>query len=205
MWAECLRFQATGNGEAKENALRSVQALLRLVSVTGIPGFPARAVVREGERVLQSDPGANWVPSPVEKGVFYKGDTSSDEIAGHYLAWRLASETVASPELKQEIAETCRAVTNHILDHDYTLVGPNGKRTSWGVWSPKFLNEDPEWRWERGLNSLQILSHLKVAITLCGDSRFEEAYRSLVEEHGYAQNTLEQKVTPPLRREQSFG
>ena len=198
VWAEALRYSVTGELEAKENAMSSVRALLRLVSVTGISGFPARAIILEDERVRQSDPGPNWYPSPVELGVFYKNDTSSDEIAAHFLAWYVASEFVATPDEKAAVAEVCRSVMNHILDNDFMLVGPTGKRTSWGVWNPKFLNDDAEWRWERGLNSLEILSHLKVAIRLCGDSRFEEAYQSLVAEYGYANNTLEQKVVPPF-------
>lgn len=196
--AESFRFAVTGEAEAQALARRSLRALLDLVRVTGIPGFPARALIRVGERVLQSDPGPNWHPSPVEPDILYKGDTSSDELAGHYLAWYVGSALVADAEERAEIAATCRAVTNHILDHHYTLVGPTGKRTTWGVWAPETLNDDPDWAAERGLNSLEILSHLKVAIHLCGDARFAEAYRSLIVEHGYALNTVRQKMLPPL-------
>src|SRR5581483_9363020 len=48
-----------------------------------------------------------------------------------------------------------------------------------------------------GLNALEILSHLKVAIHLCGDRKFQEAYDTLIERHHYAGNTLNQKVLPP--------
>ncbi len=196
--AECFRYAVTASGEAYRLARRSLSALLDLVRLTGIPGFPARAVIRVGERALQSDPGPNWYPSPVEPGVLYKNDTSSDELVGHYLAWYVYSALVADAEDRAAIAETCRAVTHHILDHHYTLVGPAGKRTTWGVWAPEALNDDPDWANERGLNSLQILSHLKVAIHLCGDARFEEAYQTLIVQHGYALNTVRQKVLPPL-------
>jgi hypothetical protein len=60
------------------------------------------------------------------------------------------------------------------------------------------LNDNPRWIGERGLNSLAILSHLKVAIHLCGDARFEEAYHTLIVQHGYALNTVRQKMLPPL-------
>ena len=195
--AESFRYAVTGEAEARELAARSLHALLDLVRVTGIPGFPARALIRNGERVHQSDPGPNWFPSPVDAGVLYKNDTSSDELAGHYLAWYVYSALVADEEERAAIAATCRAVTDHILDHRYTLVGPTGERTTWGVWSPEVLNEDPDWAAERGLNSLEILSHLKVAHHLCGDARFAEAYRSLIVQHGYALNTVRQKVLPP--------
>lgn len=196
--AECFRFAVTGDTEAQELAARSLHALLNLVRVTGISGFPARALIRLNEHVLQSDPGPNWYPSPIEPDILFKNDTSSDELDGHYLAWYVYSALVADAEERAAIAATCRAVTNHLLDHHYTLVGPTGKRTTWGVWSPEVLNDDPNWIAERGLNSLAILSHLKVAIHLCGDARFVEAYQSLIVQHGYALNTVRQKVLPPF-------
>jgi hypothetical protein len=198
LWAESLRFAVTGDVEARKLARKSLYALLDLVRVTDIPGFPARALIRVDERVLQSDPGPNWRPSPVAPGILYKDDTSSDELAGHYLAWYAYSALVADAGERAEIAATCRAVTNHILDHHYTLVGPTGKRTTWGEWSPEVLNDDLDWAAERGLNSLEILSHLKVAIHLCGDARFADAYQSLIVQHGYALNTVRQKMLPPL-------
>ncbi len=195
--AESFRYGVTGEAEARELAGRSLHALLDLVRVTAIPGFPARALIRVGERVEQSDPGPNWFPSPVEPDLLYKNDTSSDELAGHYLAWYVYSTLVADADERAAIVATCRAVTDHILNHHYTLVGPTGKRTTWGVWSPEILNGDPDWAAERGLNSLEILSHLKVAIHLCGDARFVEAYQSLIVQHGYALNTVRQKLLPP--------
>jgi hypothetical protein len=195
--AESFRHAVTGEPEARNLARRSLNALLELVRVTGIPGFPARAVIRAGERVHQSDPGSNWYRSPVEPDVLYKDDTSSDEVDGHYLAWYVYSELVADTDEKAAIAEVCRAVTNHILDHNYTLVGPTGKHTRWGVWNPDWLNHGPHWAAERGLNSLEILSHLKVAFHLCGDTRFHEAYHTLIAEHHFALNTVFQKLLPP--------
>jgi len=195
--SESFRYAVTGDSNARELARKSMHALLDLVRVTGIPGFPARALIRAGERVRQSDPGSNWHPSPTLPGVLYKDDTSSDEVDGHYLAWYIYSELVADAQERRMIADVCRAVTDHILQHNYTLVGPTGKPTTWGVWSPERLNADPQWRNERGLNSLEILSHLRVAMHLCNEPRHAVAYRSLIEDHGYALNAVRQKVVPP--------
>ena len=195
--AECFRYAVTGEAQAQSLARKSLRALLDLVRLTGIPGFPARAVMRKGARAEQSHPLANWLPSPVDPNVLYKADTSSDEMDGHYLAWYVYHSLVADDAEKAEIAAVCEAVTNHILDNDYTLVGPTGKRTSWGVWTPQTLNEDPEWRAERGLNSLEILSHLKVAQHICPCARFETAYCTLIEQHHYALNVVRQKMLPP--------
>ncbi len=194
---ECFHFAVTKEEAARTSARKSMNAILELVRLTGIPGFPARAVIRKGEAVNQSDAGPNWHKSPFDPDVLWKDDTSSDEIDGHFMAWYVYSELTADSDEKKKIAETCRAVMNHILDHKYTLVGPNGKHTRWGVWAPELLNNDPKWAAERGLNSLEILSHLKVAIHLCGDQRFKDAYQDLIVNHHYAANTINQKLLPP--------
>lgn len=196
--AECFRYAVTREQEARDKAHRSMFAMLDLVKVTGIPGFPARSLIYPDEHVNQSDPGPNWYPSPTMPGVMYKNDTSSDEIDGHFLAWYTYSSLVANAAEKAEIVNTCRQVMNHILDHNFTLVGPTGKATTWGVWAPSFINDDPNWSGERGLNPLEILSHLSVAIHLCPEeARFKEAYRELIAKYHYALNTIMQRIEPP--------
>jgi hypothetical protein len=100
----------------------------------------------------------------------------------------------ADAEEKRQVRATCQRVTDHILDHGYYLVDHDGKPTTWGVWAPEKLNDDPKWWQERGLNSLEILSHLKVAAHIVGDARYEQAYRDLVQKHHYALNTIEAKL-----------
>jgi hypothetical protein len=73
-------------------------------------------------------------------------------------------------------------------------VDKDGEPTTWGAWAPEKLNDDPKWWEERGLNSLEILSHLKVAIHLVGESRYQKAYDELISRHRYALNTLKAKI-----------
>ncbi|HAA74188.1 TPA: transcriptional regulator, partial [Candidatus Latescibacteria bacterium] len=75
------------------------------------------------------------------------------------------------------------------------IIGKDGKRTRWGVWAPEYLNGP--WRAQRGLNSLEILSHLKSAHHITGDDRYGDAYRDLIENHGYAENARHVKLTLP--------
>jgi len=90
---------------------------------------------------------------------------------------------------------SCKRVTHHILDHGYYLVDVDGKPTTWGVWAPEKLNDDPKWWHERGLGSVEILSHLKVASRLVGEERYDRAYRDLIHKHHYALNALEAKIS----------
>ena len=195
--SQSFRYAVTKSPEAKAQAWRSMQALLRLESITGIAGFPARAICHVDEpqystRSMRSHP--EWHESPVEKGWYWKGETSSDEIDGHYFGWYVFHELAADEEQKRQVRATCKRVTDHILERGYYLVDKDGKPTTWGVWAPEKLNDDPKWWEERGLNSLEILSHLKIASHLVGDPRYERASRELIQKHHYALNALKAKI-----------
>jgi hypothetical protein len=197
--AQAFRYRATKDKAAAQSARKSMEALLDLVRLSGYQGYPARAIIRKGETVdgynptetvrVEGETDKIWYESPTHPGVLCKGDTSSDELDGHYLAWFVYHELVASAEEKREIARVCRAVTDNLLQHDFTLVGHTGRKTRWGVYGPKYLNEDPQWVDERGLNSLEMLSYLKVAHHICGDARFADAYEMLIRDHHYLINT----------------
>ena len=194
--SQSFRFAATKSPEAKAQAWRSMQALLRLESFTGLSGFPARAICHVDEpqfatRSLRSN--SEWHESPVETNWFWKGETSSDELDGHYFGWYVFHELAANDEEKRQVRATCKRVTDHILDHGFYLVDKDGQPTTWGVWAPEKLNDDPKWWQERGLNSLEILSHLKVAAHLVGEPRYQHAYQELIQKHHYALNTLQAK------------
>jgi hypothetical protein len=198
--AEAFRYAATKDPAAAEAGRKSLNALLDLVRLSGYPGYPARAIIRKGEVVDGYDPAETvrvpgetdkiWYESPTHPGVLCKGDTSSDELDGHYFAWYVYHELAATKEEKAEIARVCRAVTDNLLSHDFTLVGHTGRKTRWGVFGPQYLNEDPQWVEERGLNSIEMLCYLKVAHHICGDARFAEAYEKLIRDHHYLINTL---------------
>jgi len=194
--AESFRYAVTGDPKAKENAKECYEAMRRLEQLTGIEGFPARAAVRrDSTNVAKS--GGEWHQSSVDPSWDWKGDTSSDEIDGHYFAYSIYYDLVADKEEKQDVAALVRRITDHIIDHAFYLVDLDGKRTRWGVWNPKEINDDPAWSEEHGLNALEILSHLKVAIHMTGQERYEAAYRELIEKHHYHLNTISQKILPP--------
>lgn len=196
--AESFRYGVTGEPEAQKNAWEAMEALLRLEEKTGIPGFPARAFVfKEETEVIQSE--GEWHEAPDGSG-YWKGDTSSDELAGHFFAYYIFSEICATEEQKTRVAETASRIAHHLIDHGFHLVDLDGEPTRWGVFSPSKLNHDPDWSLEKGLNALQILSHLKVASSLNNggpEEKFSKAYFQLAERYHYALNTLRQKITQP--------
>jgi len=191
--AESFRYAATGDPQARERARKSLKALLSLEEKTSIEGFPARAIVRKGEeRVLQSH--GEWHES-TDGEWLWKGDTSSDEIDGHLFAYGIYYDLAADAREKEQIADVVRRIIGYIVDHDFLLIDVDGEPTRWGVWSPRYLNGP--WKDQQGLNSLEILAHLKTAYHITGDSRFQDAYQYLIHEHHYALNTIDQKIMPP--------
>lgn len=191
--AEAFRYGVTGDPVVKQNARKALDALMFLERVTGISGFAARSIVPG------TDPKpthGEWHRSKDDKW-WWKGDTSSDEIVGHYFAYSIYYNVVADESEKKEISQYVERITDHILDKGFYYVGPPGVPTTWGVWAPEKLNYDLRRLGDRGLNSLEILSFLKVAQHIVGKPRYAEASKNLVEKHSYAANTINQKNAWP--------
>jgi len=126
---------------------------------------------------------------------YWKSDTSSDELDGHYFFNGLYYDHVADTEEERErVREVVRGTTDHLLEHNYRLVDWDGEPTRWANFSPDSLNGDPYWWAERGLNSLSILAYLRVAEHVTGEAKYGEAARELIERHGYAMNGMYPKV-----------
>ncbi|MEO2045302.1 MAG: hypothetical protein ABGX16_01865 [Pirellulales bacterium] len=197
--AMSLAFAVTGDEAAKESARKSMHSLYMLQDVSGTPGLVARSVhTLEDAKNVGKDKDPQWRLSP-DGTMYWKSDTSADEIDGHYLAFYAYWEHVAQhdEEERELCLEHIRALTDYIVENDYTLIDWDGERTYWGFWSPELLNNHSEHFLENGLNSLQLLSFLKTAYHATDDEKYQQHYESLIQEHGYLDNVLmEKKVFP---------
>ena len=193
--AESFRYRVTGEADARENARRGMQAIMRLEAITGRPGFPARSFINVKADLQPGD--GEWHDTP-DKEWRWKGDTSSDEIVGHYFVYPLYLELVADEAEKPALRAVIDRMTNHILDNNYQLIDVDGKATRWGWWGPAAVWEDPD---ETGLRALHILSHLRVALYLTASpeyrAKYQAAYDDLVKTHKYHWLTRNQKVIVP--------
>lgn len=201
--AMCFRYATTRDPAARRQARQVLDALLELERLTGIPGYPARAVVTDDE-LKKGVVGVNleehvrvpgetdkiWFRSPVDPKVWCKGDTSSDEMDGHYFGWYIYHELVADAAEKKMLAAIVRRATDHILEHNYTLVGHTGRKTRWGIWTPELINREPFYVPLRPLNSLEMLAYLKIAEHITGDAKYARAGKELIQKHHYLLNTL---------------
>jgi hypothetical protein len=212
--AQCFAWAATRRPEARQRAVRAFEALRFLGTVTqggehpAPPGFVARTVLPADGRDPNGDDSPErdaamrkrdrfwksiaprW-PKSADGRWYWKSDTSSDELDGHFFFYGVYNDlVVASDEERQALRAHVGALADHLLRHDFRLIDHDGKPTRWGVFDPQSLNHDPQWRDERGLNSMSMLSYLKVAERITGEARYAEAYRGLVRDHAYATNTL---------------
>lgn len=202
--AQCYRYAVTREPDALQKAVRTFEALERLETVTGISGYPARSYATAEDKVMQSKSPhpKQWHFSPDGKWQWLD-DTSSDEITGHIYTLTLFYELVANETQKKRVIALIDRIVSHVVDNHFHLIDFDGKPTRWGVWHPDSLNHNPNWMYERGLNSLQILSFLKTAAYYTGNPKYEKTYQMLVREHGYAHNAVEAKIYGPFETSHS--
>lgn len=121
---------------------------------------------------------------------YWKGDTSSDEIVGHFFLYGVATDLLPAGPLKTHIAETAARIMDHIIDHGYYLTEPDGKPTTWGRWSPSYFQQEPG---DSSLNSTELLSFLKTAAHITGNPRYSAECRKVAIDLGYAHRTTRYK------------
>jgi hypothetical protein len=189
--AEAFRYAVTKEADARANARQGFEAMLRLEAISGISGFPARSLIKIGEDVQPGD--GEWHTTP-DGQWRWKGDTSSDEIVGHYFGYAVYHDLVADEAEKQKIRGVVTRMTDHILNNNFQLIDTDGKRTRWGWWAPEAIWEDPD---ETGLRALHLLSHLRVAQHLTGNQRYLDAYHELINKHRYHLLMRNQKINYP--------
>jgi hypothetical protein len=134
----------------------------------------------------------------------YKGDTSSDETTGHFFGFPIYYDLCAkTPAEKAEVAEHAAAVADYIRRNGFRLLDLDGTQTTFGHWQPDqtgvawngiddcILKGHPiELCMESGhgggwLNSLEILGMMLSAWHMTGDTKFYDAYDTLITKYHY--------------------
>ena len=211
---ESFRYAATKDPSAKANAKKAFEALRFLQTVTQTPGFVARTVIpstwtsmadpnrkishRQWSEMYVNNPRekrieTRWRPSNDGKWL-WKGDTSSDEITGHMFGYLFYYDLVADGIERRHVCKHVLNIVDYIINNGYVLKDLDGTHTKWGVWSPQKLNHDPDWRPERGVNSVEILSFLKLAYHVSSHQRYQKEYLNLLHKHNYAANVKHAKT-----------
>jgi hypothetical protein len=193
--AKIFEYATTKDEAARERAWRAVSAMLDMTRKCPIPGYPARALIKRGEYPDLTEDHPRYQAS-TDPDWLWRNDTSSDETDGHYWVYGLYYDLCATEDEKAEIAEVSKAIMDHLIEHDFTLVDENGRHTTWGVWTPMMMNGVPH-RAQRGLNSLELLAYLLVTHHVTGEQKYRDIYLDLVENHHFHLNTIRQKLESP--------
>ncbi len=192
--SQCFRYAVTGDEKAKANAKRAVEAMIKLTEVTGKPGFTARATRYSNEENFGDGNREEWHACENNPDCEWLGETSSDEMTGHYFAYGIYFDLVADKKEKKKIAQVVKTITDHILENNFHLCDVDGVPTTWANWEPELLNNDDRWFYERGTNSLEMLSFLKTTYHVTGEEKYNDVYKMLIEKHHYAMNCIQYKV-----------
>ena len=217
---ECFAYAATKHPMAKRRARQAFEALRFLGTVTqggehpAPPGFVARTILptsgpdpnasdytKEKDEARRATRDSLWKvlsprwPKSADGKWYWKTDVSSDELDGHFFFYAqyydLAAET---PQEKEDVRKVVAGIAHHLLAHNFTMVDWDGKATRWAIFGPDYLNRNPLYYGVRGLNSLSILSYLKVAEHLTGDTRYTQAIARLISQENYHMNLLVPKI-----------
>ena len=195
--ALCMWYSITKDEKILETARRYKDAMLVLTRAPGIKGFTARAVRYPDEKdwgkgLEEQREGEEWHRSA--DGTYeWLGETSSDEMTGHYAGFSLYYDLCANEEEKAEIRKAVCDITDHILEHDGYLFDCDGKPTSWACWNENALNNDSMWMWEKGVNSLEMLNFLKISHHMSGDEKYIKKYNELIRDHHFIINAAYHK------------
>ncbi len=193
----CMAYDVTKEEKYLNLARKYKNAMLVLSKASEIKGFPARAVRYPdeqgwGEGLETLDLGAEWHRS--SDGTYeWLGETSSDEMTGHFVGYALYYDLCASDDEKPEIRQAICDMADHILEHNGHLCDFDGLPTSWACWNEELLNNDNMWMWEKGINSLEILNFLKIAYHVSADERYNNKYMSLIKDHHFLLNAAYHK------------
>ncbi len=210
----CFAYAVTGDRHYKDLAWQAIQNMFLLVDVPAVSfqakgmkrGFVARSLCRQDEPCFQDKAGlSNWHLVEYKGQKYYwKDDTSSDEIVGHFFGYPIYYDLCAEDEAqKKAVADHALAIANYIVDNGLRLIDLDGKETQYGHWQPdrlaialdgfgpcmaKYQDADTCASAAFGggwLNSIEILGLLLSAYHMSGDPRFFNTFKTLILKYKY--------------------
>ncbi len=185
---EIFRYAVTKDPEALQNVVESLDAMERLYTVNGIPGFPSRSFERSGYINVLSDP-ERWQHS-ADSEWDWKATTSSDEAIGHIFAFGAMAELIQEPVIKKRAITLIDTLMSHIIKNDMYMIDYNGKPTQWGRWNPEYVNAFPINVGDRKLNSSNIVAMLQTAYHFTKKEKYKQKAFELMKKYGYYENLM---------------
>jgi hypothetical protein len=224
--AWCYAYAATGDESFYTKARKAMDVMMLQVDIPAVDfeaaglgrGFVTRSLVRDDEGEVFSSKATqdNWHLVSWTDGhdYYWKDDTSSDEIDGHFYGYPLFYDLCAkTDEERAEVASYAADIARYIIKYDYVLMDLDGEKTYHGHWSPALIGAAAEgidpclakakeltdmgdkmaattacyesWSGGGWLNATEILGTLLSAYHMTGDTLFYDEYEKLVTDHHF--------------------
>jgi len=125
-----------------------------------------------------------------EKDLYYKGDTSADEILGHMYMYKIAYDTLstgpnADNELGELIANAAGEFARHVMNNGYTIVDITGQPTSHGKYNGDTMGQTEDAGEDTPLRAAELLAIFKTAAYVTGNQIFLDEYRKVARDYIY--------------------
>ncbi len=187
-----MKYAVTKDPADREAAVRSMEALHRLCSVSGKKGVLARAAWPKDRPTMDN---GVWRDSP--DGVHrWRGDVSTDQVDGVLFGFFFAHELVADDAQKARIAEDVTAMVDLIVENGLRITDVDGKPTTWSKYYPEQVRKREK------MNALLWLQACKVAAHVSGGEKYSTLYRKYAVDEEYARIAVESRIcVNPLIKE----
>ena len=190
---EAFRYAVTKSPEALRNIRETLEAMERLYTISGIPGFPARSFERRGYK-YQDDAWRRGEDAEWD----WKSTTSSDEAIGHIFAFGAIAEVVDVPEVRNQAIMLIDTLMAHIVKNNMYMITWNGQPTKWGRWHPDYVNGYEKYMGDRKINSSNIIAMLQTAYHFTHRELYKKKAFELMKKYGYLENLMRpmHEITP---------
>ena len=172
---ETWRYMSTGEPTAAVNARAAANALVHLITVTGVPGLLARASVSTDQRWFDD---GTWYETS-DGRYRWRGNVSSDQIDAMVFGLFVYGTHLASASERLRLGSALGAVVDAVIDNGYRVIGYDGRPTRWGHYELDYVTD------EEPMNALLLLQMVKVAHALTEATRYDREYARLLGK-GYA-------------------
>lgn len=208
--AQSLRFAATGDAQARQQAKSSLLSLHRLQDITGIQGLIARGYKignestwdeeffwkKKGDKTRQRN---EWHQS---NGHRWLGDASKSQffgvVFGYFAFTRFCNPT---KQEMQEIGKYLSNIVDKIMENEMKIVDKDNQATGYGNYSHN------QYFGFGGIGPSLILSKLKLASQITKQDRFRLEYERLLYQEDYGRFLRRCRLNPPILNQlsTSFG
>lgn len=129
--AESFRYAVTGDSEARENGIRTVEALDAHLKITQVPGFIARCAAPDEAPYNTGYLGHDrYVAGMGEwEGSFWLNNTSRDQYSGWFFGMTVAYDLLDDENTRDLIREDVAAVIDNLQTNHWWIIGEDGRPT----------------------------------------------------------------------------